>query len=61
MDPEFKRVRPSLNESVEFLLHEALIKDSIMTNNGQYFLLFVRIIHLLNFQKNYIQNYIKNV
>jgi len=34
MDPDFKRVRPSLNESVEFLLHEAL------TENGQYYLLF---------------------
>ncbi|CAF1195727.1 unnamed protein product [Rotaria sordida] len=40
MDPDFKRVRPSLNESVEFLLHEALTKDSTMTNDGQYFLLF---------------------
>jgi erythromycin esterase-like protein len=40
MDPDFKRVRPSLNESVEFLLHDALINDSTMTNDGQYFLLF---------------------
>jgi erythromycin esterase-like protein len=40
MDPDFKRVRPSLNESVEFLFHEALTKDTTMTNDGQYFLLF---------------------
>lgn len=36
MDPDFKRIRPSLNESVEFLLHEAMPR----TNDGQYFLLF---------------------
>jgi erythromycin esterase-like protein len=36
MDPDFKLVRPSLNESVEFLLHEALTK----MNDNQYFLLF---------------------
>ncbi|CAF3665964.1 unnamed protein product [Rotaria sp. Silwood1] len=40
MDPDFKRIRPSLSESVEFLLHEALTKDSTMRNDGQYFLLF---------------------
>jgi erythromycin esterase-like protein len=40
MDPDFKRVRPSLTESVEFLLHEALIKDSSLTSDGQYYLLF---------------------
>ncbi|CAF1052914.1 unnamed protein product [Adineta steineri] len=40
MDPEFKRIRPSLNESVEFLLHEALTQDSTMQNDGQYYLLF---------------------
>ncbi|CAF0880466.1 unnamed protein product [Rotaria sordida] len=40
MDPNFKHIRPSLDESVEFLLHEALINDSTMTNDGQYFLLF---------------------
>ena len=34
MDPDFKRVRPSLNESVAFLLHEAVNDD------GQYYLLF---------------------
>ena len=40
MDPDFKRVRPSLNDSIEFLLHDALIKNSRMINDGQYFLLF---------------------
>ena len=40
MDPDFKRVRPSLNESVEFLLHEALTNDSSLAENGQYYLLF---------------------
>ncbi len=40
MDPDFKRIRPSLNESFEFLLHEALTKDSSLTNDGQYYLLF---------------------
>ncbi|CAF3599728.1 unnamed protein product [Rotaria sp. Silwood1] len=40
MDPNFKRVRPSLDESVEFLLHEAMINNSTMINDGQYFLLF---------------------
>jgi erythromycin esterase-like protein len=40
MDPDFKRVRPSLNESIEFLLHDVFIKNSTMIDNGQYFLLF---------------------
>ena len=40
MDPDFKRVRPSLNRSVEHLLHDALIQDTTMTNDGQYYLLF---------------------
>ncbi|CAF1146459.1 unnamed protein product [Rotaria sordida] len=40
MDPDFKHVRPSLNESVEFLLHEALIQDPVLTYEGQYYLLF---------------------
>ena len=40
MDPDLKRVRPSLNESIEFLLHDALIKNSNISDNGQYFLLF---------------------
>ena len=40
MDPDFKPVRPSLNESVEFLLHEALTKDLSLINDGQYYLLF---------------------
>ena len=35
-----KRVRPSLNDSIEFLLHDALTNDSIMSHHGQYFLLF---------------------
>ena len=40
MDPDFKRIRPSLNESVEYLLHDALTKDTTLTNDGQYYLLF---------------------
>ncbi|CAF1658853.1 unnamed protein product [Adineta ricciae] len=40
MDPDFKRVRPSLPESVEYLLHDALTRDSTLMNDGQYFLLF---------------------
>ncbi|CAF1311836.1 unnamed protein product [Adineta steineri] len=40
MDPDFKRVRPSLHESIEFLLHNALIKNSNLSDNGQYYLLF---------------------
>lgn len=40
MDPDFKRVRPSLNESVEYLLHDALIQDTTLTTDGQYYLLF---------------------
>ena len=40
MDPDVKRVRPSLNNSVEYLLHEALIADTAMVNDGQYYLLF---------------------
>jgi erythromycin esterase-like protein len=34
MDADFKRIRPSRNESIEFLPHDALM------NNNQYFLLF---------------------
>lgn len=40
MDPDFKRVRPSLPESVEFVLHEALTSDSVLKLDGQYYLLF---------------------
>lgn len=40
MDPDFKRVRPSLNESVEFVLHEALTDSSSLQTDGQYYLLF---------------------
>lgn len=40
MDPDFKRVRPSLPESVEYLLHDALTQDSTLMNDGQYLLLF---------------------
>jgi erythromycin esterase-like protein len=34
MDADFKRIRSSLNESIEFLFHDDLM------NNGQYFFLF---------------------
>ncbi|CAF4493089.1 unnamed protein product, partial [Didymodactylos carnosus] len=46
MDPEFKRVKPSLKDSHEYLLHEALITSdtknakSHLASNGQYYLLF---------------------
>ncbi|CAF3573475.1 unnamed protein product [Adineta steineri] len=40
MDPDFKHVRASLHESIEFLLHDALIKNSNLSDNGQYYLLF---------------------
>ncbi|CAF0882829.1 unnamed protein product [Adineta ricciae] len=40
MDPDFKHVRPSLPESVEYLLHDALTRDSTLMNDGQYLLLF---------------------
>ena len=39
MDPDFKRVRPSLPESVEYLLHDALTRNSTLMNDGQYLLL----------------------
>ncbi|CAF3399796.1 unnamed protein product [Rotaria sp. Silwood1] len=40
MDPDFKHVRPSLNESIEFILHDALIKNSTIFCDGQFFLIF---------------------
>lgn len=40
MDPDFKSVRPSLNDSIEFVLHEALTTDSALKLDGQYYLLF---------------------
>lgn len=40
MDPDFKRVRPSLNSSFEYLLHEALTQDATLSNDNQYILLF---------------------
>ncbi|CAF0858966.1 unnamed protein product [Adineta ricciae] len=40
IDPDFKRVRLALNESFEFLFHQALVKSPLLSQHGQYFLLF---------------------
>ena len=55
MDADFKRVRPSLNESIEFLFHDVLINNSLLQNNGQYFLLFRSNSPLIQLSKELIE------